>query len=93
MLVTLLGMFALPVQVEPLVTTLSVIVNEPVVHLLIGVTSFDASDTIEEPAGVVVFAIAVNVYGVSRVRLLIVQLPVEPAMTHVLVASEVALIV
>jgi hypothetical protein len=65
MLVTPLGMIAVPAQVEPFVTILLVIVNEPVVHATVpprlGVIWFDASDAIDVATGVVVCAIAVNV--------------------------------
>ena len=60
---------------------------------VVGVTSLDASDTIEKAAGVVVYAIAVNAYPAPFVRLLIAQLPAESLMVHVLVGSVVALIV
>lgn len=59
----------------------------------VGVTWLDGSDAIEVAAGVVVWAIAVKVYGVPFVRPLIAQLPVELVITHVLEASEAALIV
>jgi hypothetical protein len=97
MLVTPLGMFAVPLQVEPFVTTLLVIVNEPVVHATVSggrrVISLEGSDAIDVATGVVVCAIAVNVYELPGVRPVIVQLPVEPVITHVFVASVTALIV
>jgi hypothetical protein len=96
MLVTPLGMIAVPVHDELPVTTLLVIVNEPVVHAVcagVGMIVFDALDAIDVATGVVVCAIAVNVYELPGVRPVIVQLPVAPVMLHVFVASSVALIV